>query len=136
MIKDQLLLEKKSHSKDSVIQSEGEDVLLSKAKNLEGTKWMSPRFFTTLRSVLNDNILTIILILLLALLPSCITEDIQDNTPQGNFEALWRIIDTKYCFLDYKHEEYGLDWDEVYRQYSNRLTKDMSKKELFQVLAG
>ena len=54
IIKDQLLLEKKSHSKDSVIQSEGEDVLLSKAKNLEGTKWMSPRFFTTLRSVLND----------------------------------------------------------------------------------
>lgn len=66
---------------------------------------------------------------------SCITEDIADNTPQGNFEALWSIIDTKYCFLDYKHEEYGLDWDEVHHRYSNRLTDDMSKKELFQVLA-
>ena len=74
-------------------------------------------------------------ILPLFLWASCITEDIQDNTPQGNFEALWRTIDTKYCFLDYKHEEYGLDWDEVYRQYSNRLTKDMTKKQLFQVLA-
>ena len=31
-------MEKKSHSKDSVIQSEGEDVLLSKAKNLGYTK--------------------------------------------------------------------------------------------------
>ena len=69
------------------------------------------------------------------LLPSCITEDIQDNTPQGNFEALWNIIDTKYCFLDYKKEEYGLNWDEVYRRYSNRLTDDMTNKELFQVLA-
>ena len=78
-------------------------------------------------------IITIILAFLL--LPSCITEDIPDNTPQGNFEALWNIIDTKYCFLDYKKKEYGLDWDEVYRRYSNRLTDDMTNKELFQVLA-
>ena len=73
--------------------------------------------------------------LLLALLPSCITEDVHENTPQGNFEALWQTIDTRYCFLDYKHEEYGLDWDEVYRRYSNRLTQDMGNKQLFQVLA-
>ena len=38
------------------------------------------------------------------LLTSCITEDVPDNTPKGNFEALWNIIDTQYCFLDYKHE--------------------------------
>ena len=63
------------------------------------------------------------------------TEGIQENSPKGNFEALWHIIDTKYCFLDYKNKEYGLDWDEVYRRYSNRLTDDMSNKELFQVLA-
>ena len=29
---------------------------------------------------------------------------------KGNFEALWHIIDEQYCFLDYKAEEYGLDW--------------------------
>ena len=69
------------------------------------------------------------------LLSSCITEDMPDNTPRGNFETLWKIIDTKYCFLDYKKEEYGLDWDEVYHRYSNRLTDEMSQKELFQVLA-
>ena len=74
-------------------------------------------------------------ILTFLFLPSCITEGIQENSPQGNFEALWRIIDTKYCFLDYKNKEYGLDWDEVYRRYSNRLTDDMTNKELFQVLA-
>jgi len=75
------------------------------------------------------------IIILSFFLPSCITEDIPDNTPRGNFEALWNIIDTKYCFLDYKHEEYGLDWDKVHHRYSNRLTDDMSQKELFQVLA-
>ena len=78
-------------------------------------------------------IITIILAFLL--LPSCITEDIPDNTPQGNFEALWNIIDTQYCFLDYKKEEYGLNWSEVYQRYSNRLTDNMTNKELFQVLA-
>ena len=109
----------------STKQSESGDVLLSKAKNLGNIhSFMSPRSFATLWMTL-----------LLAFLPSCITEDIQDNTPRGNFEALWSIIDTKYCFLDYKHEEYGLDWDEVYRRYSNRLTNDMTKKQLFQVLA-
>ena len=74
-------------------------------------------------------------ILAFLLLPSCITEDIPDNNPRGNFEALWEIIDTKYCFLDYKHKEYGLDWDEVHSRYSNRLTDDMTNKQLFQVLS-
>lgn len=33
---------------------------------------------------------------------SCIREDISGNTPEDNFEALWKIIDEQYCFLDYK----------------------------------
>lgn len=75
------------------------------------------------------------IILTFLFLPSCITEDVPEDSPQGNFEALWQIIDTKYCFLDYKNKEYGLDWDEVYRRYKNRLTGDMTNKQLFQVLA-
>ena len=71
----------------------------------------------------------------LLLWTSCITEDVPDNSPQGNFEALWNIIDTKYCFLDYKNQEYGLDWKEVYHRYKNRLSDDMTNKQLFQVLA-
>ena len=38
---------------------------------------------------------------------SCIREDIAGNSPEANFESLWKIIDEQYCFLDYKHEEYG-----------------------------
>lgn len=67
---------------------------------------------------------------------SCITEDVPSNSPTGNFEALWEIIDEQYCFLDYKEQEYGLDWNEVYDRYKNKLTKDMSSKDLFQVLAN
>lgn len=43
-----------------------------------------------------------ILLTLLPLLNGCIREEEFDNTPQGNFEALWKIIDEQYCFLDYK----------------------------------
>ena len=78
---------------------------------------------------------TLWMTIVILFLPSCITEDVPDNTPQGNFEALWKIIDTKYCFLDYKNKEYGLDWNEIHRRYQNRLTDDMTNKQLFQVLA-
>ena len=66
---------------------------------------------------------------------SCIKEEVPENTPLGNFEALWKIIDQQYCFLEYKKQEYGLDWDEVYKRYHNRLTNDMNNKNLFQVLS-
>ena len=66
---------------------------------------------------------------------SCIREDVSGNTPQANFESLWRIIDEQYCFLDYKKEVYGLDWDEVYSRYSKRITPNMSSYNLFEVLS-
>ncbi len=65
---------------------------------------------------------------------SCIREEAYENTPEGNFEALWKIIDEQYCFLDYKQEEYGLDWDEVYARYKKRITPDMPSAGLFEVL--
>ena len=61
------------------------------------------------------------------------TEDYED-TPIGNFEALWNIIDEKYCFFDYKAEEYGLDWDAVYRRYRRKVVDGMSDAGLFEVL--
>lgn len=68
----------------------------------------------------------------LALLPlqSCVDEEEQSNTPHGNFEALWQIIDRQYCFLDYK----GIDWDEVRARYSERIADGMTSAQLFEVL--
>lgn len=85
---------------------------------------------------MNNKRIHIILLILVWVISSCIKEDVPNNTPQGNFEALWKIIDTQYCFLEHKHQEYGLDWDQVYQEYQNKLTPDMSNKELFQVLAN
>ncbi len=69
-------------------------------------------------------------------LVSCVDEDEYDNTPRGNFEALWHIIDERYCFFDYKGTEYGLDWDEVYRRYSAQIDDRMTDDQLFEVLGN
>ena len=68
-----------------------------------------------------------ILFLLIGLLcaTSCIREDVSGNTPEANFESLWKIIDEQYCFLDYKKQEYGLDWDQVHETYAKRITPSM-----------
>lgn len=49
-------------------------------------------------------------LMILPLLSSCIREEEFNNSPQGNFEALWKIIDEQYCFLDYKQ----IDWDAIH----------------------
>ena len=74
--------------------------------------------------------------LMLLLATACVREEEMDNTPQGNFEALWQMIDERYCFFDYKRQEYGLDWDEVYARYAPMITPDMPSKGLFEVLGN
>lgn len=66
---------------------------------------------------------------------SCIREDVSGNTPEANFESLWKIIDEQYCFLDYKKQEYGLDWDQVHETYAKRITPSMGWEALFEVLS-
>ena len=66
---------------------------------------------------------------------SCVDEEEFPDTPQGNFEALWQIIDQHYCFLDYKQHEIGLDWQQVYNKYKVRVNKGMTNQQLFEVLA-
>jgi len=86
----------------------------------------------TIRSILH-----LLLCALVALsLSACVDEEQYDNSPQGNFEALWRIIDEHYCFFDYKQHEYGLDWQQVYNKYKVRIDDGMTTPQLFEVLSG
>ena len=55
-----------------------------------------------------------------------------DNTPQGNFEALWKIINEQYCFLDYKQ----IDWDAIHDKYQPLITPGMSYDGLFEILGN
>ena len=74
--------------------------------------------------------------LLLTALTACVQADDLPSTPRGDFEALWKIIDEHYCFFDYKHKEYGLDWNEVHRRYAPQVSDSMSSQALYQVLAN
>lgn len=72
------------------------------------------------------------MIVVLPLLSSCIREEEVTNTPQGNFEALWKIIDEQYCFLEYKQ----IDWNAIHDKYSKLITNTMSSEGLFEVLGN
>lgn len=54
-------------------------------------------------------------IIMMALLPSCRSkEEMSFSTdPVDNIEALWDIIDTKYCYVEAK----GVDWQAIHDEY-------------------
>ena len=69
------------------------------------------------------------------LLFSCQQSDYEyDDTPQGNLDALWTLIDQRYCFLSYKENELGFKWEELRAKYSAKLNPKMSRVQLFEVL--
>lgn len=70
----------------------------------------------------------------LVFLSGCIREEEMDNSPEGNLLALWKIIDTRYCFLDYKEETLGFRWAEIYDKYNARLAGHPTKMQQFEVM--
>jgi len=74
----------------------------------------------------------IILFFILPLFVGCVDEDSYDNTPAGNFEQLWKIMDEKYCFFEYKH----VNWDSIHTVYSKLIIPNMSEDALFEVMGN
>ncbi len=66
------------------------------------------------------------------LLSSCVTEEAFDDTQQGNFEALWKIMDEHYCFF----QEKGVDWDSVHAVYARQVDGGMTDGQLLEVLGN
>lgn len=58
------------------------------------------------------------------------------NTPQGNFMALWTIMDEHYCFFDLKRETLGVDWYEIKHRYGQSVTSNMSDRSLFELMCN
>lgn len=73
----------------------------------------------------------IFLTMIFLLLSSCFSEERYDNSMKGNFDALWRILDEKYCFF----EEKGIDWDDIYDRYAYRIEEEMGREALFGVMS-
>lgn len=74
--------------------------------------------------------------MLLGITTACVRGEDYSDTPEDNFQSLWRMIDEHYCFLNYKKEAIGLDWNEVYTRYHSKLNSKMTRLQLFEVLSG
>lgn len=68
-------------------------------------------------------------LLSLLLLSSCHKVEVFEDDPYGNFDALWTILDERYCFFEYK----DIDWSQVGMKYRKKLTERMTSEELFDV---
>ena len=60
---------------------------------------------------------------------SCVDEEEYADTVEGNFEALWHIIDEHYCFFAEKQ----VDWDAVHATYSKAAKGKLTRSQLFEV---
>lgn len=67
---------------------------------------------------------------------SCVDEEEFANTPDGNLEALWHVMDEHYCFFDYKEKELGVNWDEVHSRYRQQIPTNLPREQLFEVMAN
>ncbi|MCR5077872.1 MAG: S41 family peptidase [Prevotella sp.] len=75
------------------------------------------------------------LCLLFAMLTSvtgCVTNDEYADNPQGNFEALWAILDEHYCFFTQK----GIDWQEIHDRYARQFDASMTQSQQFEVMTN
>lgn len=67
------------------------------------------------------------------ILPSCMDEEPQQpNSNKGNFEALWKIIDNQYCYLDYKN----INWDSIHSVYNSKITDSIDEYAFFDLMGS
>jgi len=63
-------------------------------------------------------------------------EDTYDASPEANVNALWEIMDRRYCFISYKENELGFRWADVRGKYMAQVTPSMTRLQLFEVLCN
>ena len=69
--------------------------------------------------------------LLIPAVLSCHRVDDWGDSAEDNFDALWSIFDTHYCFF----EEKGVDWDSVYAEYRPRIRECETWIDFFDLCA-
>lgn len=81
-------------------------------------------------------IIRLSLFIMMLVISSCVREEEYSNTPNGNLEALWTIMDEHYCFFDLKEKELGVNWDEVHNRYVRQVTERLGSEQLFEVMGN
>lgn len=64
-------------------------------------------------------------LLLLLLSVGCVPSDPENRDYRTNFEALWTLINERYCYLDEK----GIDWDSIHTVYGKRVDRMIELNE-------
>ena len=54
-----------------------------------------------------------------------------NSDPHENFDALWKILDERYCYFSYKN----IDWTEVYNDFQPRINQVRNVFELFEIMS-
>jgi len=63
---------------------------------------------------------------------SCKKQHVRDFSPQRNFDALWEILDRKYCFF----EEKNIDWQGVKAIYQPKIATVGTQLDMFDLFAA
>lgn len=71
-----------------------------------------------------------ILLLSLSACSELLIEADPEDNPVENFELLWREVDAKYTFFEYKN----IDWQAVYQKYRPQVNEKTTDEALFNVL--
>ncbi|MEM7107865.1 MAG: S41 family peptidase [Bacteroidota bacterium] len=75
-----------------------------------------------------------ILLLLLTVMIIACEEPFFSRDPKNdsvtNFDILWKRMDERYSFFEYK----GIDWDSVYQVYRPQVSEDLSTQELYDLM--
>lgn len=66
-----------------------------------------------------------------ALLAACHPIEEFEQNNQGDFEALWTIVDEHYCFF----AEKDIDWQAMHDKYALKVDQKLTRKQLFDVCA-
>jgi hypothetical protein len=77
-----------------------------------------------------NRILPVVVASVFLFFPSCYETGEYTTDPRENFEALWKILDERYCFFTYK----DIDWDAVHDKSSARIADSMNRYQLFDLL--
>lgn len=93
---------------------------------MQGTK---VNFFGRIKPLLRRLPVGFVLLAVVLASAGCHEQEEFADDPEGNFDALWTIIDEHYTFFAYK----DIDWDAVGRQYRAKITRGISRAELFDV---
>jgi hypothetical protein len=79
------------------------------------------------RNIIRKAALTVGVGMALTLLPSCHDEPDYGNDLYGNFDALWEIVDQRYCFF----REKDIDWADIGERYRALIDEETTSIDLF-----